>query len=265
LIEFLHGLILAKVGTTADRAGEYSEGEWKELQSLTALRELEELELIFQALHQGVEWIARSPQPKTVLDVLVIKCATAEALVSISSSRVIPGGSTPGPTPTQNQSSNPATTLKAALKAQSAAPADWESLISMIRASRPFIATALENGICAQFPSSSKPELMIHFPRAVGFYREQLSHRTHSDSLGQLLREAFGRMIAVQIEVIDPPAGAESIAAKRERQTQENETSARKAAENHPVIREAQALFGGELSPIEILNPNSGGQHAGKS
>ena len=269
LIEFLHGLILAKVGTSVDRAGEYSESEWKELQSLTSLRELEELELIFQALHQGVEWIARSPQPKTVLDVLVIKCATAEALISLSSAKSTSGVSTPGAPQTHSQAqtpaSSPATALKAALKAQTAAPADWESLISLIRSTRPFIATALENGICAQFPTNSKPELVIHFPKSVGFYREQLSHRTHSDSLSQLLREAFGRAIPVQIEVMDPQAGTESIAAKRERQAQENETSARKAAENHPVIREAQALFGGELSPIEILNPNSGGQHAGKS
>jgi len=265
LIEFLHGLILAKVGTSVDRAGEYSESEWKELQSLTSLRELEELELIFQALHQGVEWIARSPQPKTVLDVLVIKCATAEALVSLSSAQGTSGAGTPGATQTQTVAQSPATALKAVLKAQTTAPANWESLISLIRSTRPFIATALENGICAQFPNSSKPELVIHFPKAVGFYREQLSHRTHSDSLSQLLREAFGKVIPVQIEVMDPEAGAESIAAKRERQAQENETSARKAAENHPVIREAQALFGGELSPIEILNSNSGGQHAGKS
>ena len=46
-----------------------------------ALRPLEEIELIFQVLHHGLEWIARSPQPKAVLDVLIVKCATAEALV----------------------------------------------------------------------------------------------------------------------------------------------------------------------------------------
>ncbi len=80
LIEFLYGAILAKVGSTGSTGLELSQDEWSELQELTSLRSLEEMELIFQALHQGVEWIARSPQPKIVLDVLLIKCATAEGL-----------------------------------------------------------------------------------------------------------------------------------------------------------------------------------------
>src|SRR5690606_12398278 len=46
-------------------------------------RELEELEMIFQVLHHGLEWVARSPQPKIVLDVLLVKCATADALIRL--------------------------------------------------------------------------------------------------------------------------------------------------------------------------------------
>ena len=92
LIEFLHGVILAKVGAPAQAAGEFSEGEWQELQQLCSLRELEELELIFQALHHGVEWIARSPQPKLVLDVLLIKCASAEALMATDGGVAGPSG-----------------------------------------------------------------------------------------------------------------------------------------------------------------------------
>jgi DNA polymerase-3 subunit gamma/tau len=263
LIEYLHGLILARVGASAERAGEYSEGEWQELQRLAPLREVEELELIFQALHQGVEWIARSPQPKTVLDVLVIKCATAEALVTVGTSG--PASSSP---PRSHTQPGPAAVVKSA-------PKDWEALVALVRQSRPFIATALENALCARFPSEAKPELSIGFPKGVGFYKEQLSHRTHSDSLSQILREAFGRMIPVQIEIIESEsssvgAESESIAARREREHTERETSARQAAENHPVIREAQALFGGELSPIEILangpqaSAKAGGSHAGK-
>ncbi len=82
LIEFLHGAILIKAGAERSPSLEFSEDEWKELQSITDLRPLEEMELIFQALHFGVESIARSPQPKIVLDVLLIKCALAEELVS---------------------------------------------------------------------------------------------------------------------------------------------------------------------------------------
>jgi DNA polymerase-3 subunit gamma/tau len=81
LVEFLHAAILAKVGAPNSQTLELSEEEWKELSAIAELRSLEEIELIFQVLHHGLEWIARSPQPKVVLDVLLVKCATAEALV----------------------------------------------------------------------------------------------------------------------------------------------------------------------------------------
>jgi DNA polymerase-3 subunit gamma/tau len=81
LVEFLHAAILAKVGAPNSQTLELSEEEWKELSAITELRTLEEIELIFQVLHHGLEMIARSPQPKVVLDVLLVKCATAEALV----------------------------------------------------------------------------------------------------------------------------------------------------------------------------------------
>ncbi len=91
LIEFLYGAILIRADVPRSTSLEFSDEEWTELTELAALRELSELELIFQALHQGVEWIARSPQPKIVLDVLLIKCALADALVTVEAE----GGATP--------------------------------------------------------------------------------------------------------------------------------------------------------------------------
>jgi DNA polymerase-3 subunit gamma/tau len=81
LIEFLHAAILAKVGSQNSGSLELSTEEWSELTATASHRELEEIEMIFQVMHHGLEWIARSPQPKIVLDVLVVKCATAEALM----------------------------------------------------------------------------------------------------------------------------------------------------------------------------------------
>jgi DNA polymerase-3 subunit gamma/tau len=95
LIEFMHGAVLAKIGAPRSGNLELSDEEWKELSAAAQARSLEEIELIFQVLHHGLEWIARSPQPKVVLDVLVVKCATAEALVYAGAS---PDAGTPGAT-----------------------------------------------------------------------------------------------------------------------------------------------------------------------
>jgi DNA polymerase-3 subunit gamma/tau len=95
LIEFLHAAILAKVGAENSGSLELSTEEWSELVSIASHRELEEIEMIFQVMHHGLEWIARSPQPKIVLDVLVVKCATAEALMFADAPPSLPPQSNP--------------------------------------------------------------------------------------------------------------------------------------------------------------------------
>ena len=90
LIEFLHAAILAKIGAQNSGTLELSTEEWNELVSIASHRDLEEIEMIFQVMHHGLDWIARSPQPKIVLDVLAVKCATAEALMFVDSSASTP-------------------------------------------------------------------------------------------------------------------------------------------------------------------------------
>ncbi len=93
ILEYLHAAILTKIGL--DSTGlELDPEEMKELAKIAEHRQLEEIELFFQAFQNGVEWIARSPQPKLVLEVLIVKCATAEALFSVNAGG--PAGSSGG-------------------------------------------------------------------------------------------------------------------------------------------------------------------------
>jgi DNA polymerase-3 subunit gamma/tau len=323
LIEFLHGVILAKVGAPAQAAGEFSESEWQELQQLATLRELEELELIFQALHHGIEWIARSPQPKLVLDVLLIKCASAEALMSTDGGVAGPSASGAGtgspsagpgaarssaapttggpirsaapapaqaataslnaaPTPSQAPALNaaptsklqetaalaPAPTEAATPKHQSTSPATpapaaapapaktFEGFIQHIRQNRPFLASVMEHLHPEALPSAQENKLHLVCIPSEAFYREQLQNKQNLEPLLQFVREYFSATTQIRIEVAaedNPLAKKETIAARKEREAREHEERARDAAANHPVIREAQALFGGELSPIEVI------------
>ncbi len=91
ILELLHSCLLAKVGVE-NAWLEYSEENRIELSGLLHLREIEEIELFFQAFHHGLETIARAPQPKLNLDVLIIKCATADALIQIDSPGAAPAG-----------------------------------------------------------------------------------------------------------------------------------------------------------------------------
>ena len=113
LLEYLHAAILIKIGVESTGL-ELSADEIAELKKIVASRELEEIELFFQAFGNGIEWIARSPQPKLVLEVLIVKCAASEALISISGAG--------GPETGSGKTSNPGAPSAASSRVAHSAP-----------------------------------------------------------------------------------------------------------------------------------------------
>jgi DNA polymerase-3 subunit gamma/tau len=251
LIEFLHGAVLAKIGAAGSGSLELNEGEWKELQAIAEQRSLEEIELIFQVLHHGLDWVARSPQPKVILDVLLVKCATAEALVYLDEAPTKPQAM--APKPVAPQAAAPAAHVKAPevkpeikpepkTEAKALGPLTWENFIEHVRTSRPLLASILEHGNYDEAAGA------IYFNPKDAYYKEQLQSRVYSEQLGTLSREYFGKPGKIQVEFKET---GESPAARKEREQQERLKLAREKAAQHPMILEAKSLFGGELGPIQ--------------
>lgn len=270
LIEFLHASILTKIGANNSGTLEsMSNDEWKELCILSQKRSLEEIELIFQVLHHGLEWIARSPHPKLVLDVLLVKCATAEILISLEPSSS--GNSFSGPSSSassQTQTITPQTITSQTVVTPSPAteqqqvpplikkepsPKNWESFIEQVRKTRPLLATLLEHGSPLILPDGNQNLLSISFHSKDAYFKEQLQARVYNEQLINLSKEYFEQPIRIQLELKDE---GESLADRKERLSKERELAAREAAQNHPIIREAKALFGGDLGPIELTDAN---------
>ena len=198
LIEYLHAVLIAKVDGPLPSSLEISELEWEELRALSALRPIEEIEMIFQVLHHGMDWIARASQPRVVLDVLLIKCATAKQLVfaasasarleSSPSARPVeqqversarPRGTVAPPPQTQVNASSPATQVRSAVltPAQTAKPssnpshpkhglseADALLLEGSWSSSNPLPAAAPQS-------TTSSPSEVISAPAAAPIYR----------------------------------------------------------------------------------------------
>lgn len=280
LIEFIHAVLLAKVGCTHSAGIELSESEWSELVSISETRTIEEIELIFQVLHSGLDWIARSPQPKIVLDILLIKCATAETLIYVDSiSQSSPQNSeTPYPKPNLDskieKTSSTHHTLSPPVfpspqppsepisvkseKNEDQAPAlqdekSWLGFIEYVRQTRPFLATMLEHSSETVLPlgkSLSSGELLnIYFPTQEVYYRDQLQSRVYQEQLSHLSKEYFGVLLRFQIELKD---AGESLAARKDREQKRKIEALKEKVQNHPIIREAKSLFGGELGPIDV-------------
>ncbi len=262
LIELLHAAILAKAGATTSEALVISPEEWTTLQELAATRSIEELELIFQVLHHGLDWIARSPQPKIVLDVLLIKCASAEILVPAQGPKSSAGPdrppqlTVPKPMPVIAAVAPPPPALTPVPTPPSTgANKSWEGFVDSIRTSRPLLATILENGISLHLPLAPNAPgdnadlLLIGFSSQQAYYREQLQAKLYQDQVLALGKDYFGRHVRIRMEQVE---AQESLAGRRERVKLATETAVRQGALNHPLVVEARSLFGGELGPIEL-------------
>lgn len=289
LLEYLHAALLTKIGIESSGL-ELSPEELAELRKIAEHREPEEIELFFQAFQNGIEWISRSPQPKLVLEVLIVKCATAQALVSISNSGTNSGGGRSGdPLPKRGAAAVPVSTSvasvmktvaptetpptagalpKASLLFAGSAPVamkesisrpkpptgpkTFEGFISYLRSSRAAMANALENSVCESFPSKPEDDFIIVFsPQNANLYQALLSSIAAIGEFQKFTAEYLGFAKRLTIEV--KQTGVLSSAEKREKDFESREKLAKSAVTNHPLIAEARALFGGELGPIELL------------
>jgi DNA polymerase III subunit gamma/tau len=288
ILDALYVTMLLKLETPLDQLkGELPEAELKQYQEILPFRSLEEIELFFQVFHHGFEALGRSPTPRLWLEVLILKCAAADALVPVRS----PHPTTPSPTDpspsrrsplspngTSNTSSPasssgekksllfgnrpPPGSLKNALAdANSLKPAetyqgprDWETFVQFVRGRRPLLGAVLEHASCDQFPLNEGEDFLICFSeKEAGYYREQMQTRLYQEELLSLTKDFFGRSIRIQTEM---RATVLSLAEKKERQRAEWETTVRTRAASHPVLMEARTLFGAEMGPIELLYPN---------
>jgi len=284
LIELLHSIILSKVGAAdLDQMG-YSVDEKESIAEFSSYRPLEELELIFQALNHAVEWIARSPQPRLILDVVLIKCAHAEALAPLS-------GSTPLSQTSQgacgenkshsaggfefNSDNTSTKTLDVQIKTENKletsqiettqniktnldtpkaedAPT-WLGFIENVRKIRPLLASILENGNRISLPtnnsSESRGDLIVTYKPTDTYFKEQLQSKVYHDQLLKICKDYFGYTIHLRVELKE---GGESLAEKKERQKHQKEIDTKEAVKNNPLIKEAQSLFGGQMGPVEI-------------
>lgn len=262
LMEMLHAGILEKVNAPSSSVIDLYEEERQELKAIMEHRSIEELELIFQVLHYGMDGIARSPQPKVLLDILLIKCATAEILVSpfqqsspalkkkvtteVTSPQVIAR-----PTPTPVISPAPPvvspTPVSSPEKDRSV-----EGFLAAAKQSRPLLGSLLEHAIDLQLQEN---QLKITYRQEASYKAEQIQAKTYQAQVNQLVRSYFGNSVSYKIEIIQDEGG-ESIAERKARERAESDAKAKSEAENHPIIQEAKSLFGAQLGPIELKEDN---------
>lgn len=268
LIETMHLVILTKVipdfstlgGKSGGDLSGWSQEEQTRARKLSELRPLEDLELIFQVFQQGSDWISRAPNPKIVLDLLIIKVATADMLVpvtKIESQKEVQAQP-------QVQVMAPvapalASTPQKSVSVDAPKGKSWESFVAFVKQKRPLLGSMLEYGIAEI--SEANSQLIVRFDAKDQYYREQLQAKPYQDELLKFTQEYYSLGLKITqgtqdkgqvANQVDSTNQRESLADKRDREKLARESAVRDTVRNHPLIQEAKSLFGGELGPIEL-------------
>ncbi len=292
MIEMTHALLLLKAGV-AEPETPFNSDEIESLRRLLDRRELEEVELIFQVYHHGLDLLSRAPQPKLVFDMLVIKTALAEALVRV-------GGGSDGKAPEaprRNPAMEPKPVVQASpvsapapvvpavapqpvastglgfdfratlstpvTKSESAVPArspvtaggkTWEGMIQFATAARPVLGILLESVVEWTMPSGPDDKFRLGFRTKDRTKADQLQQKAMKDQFLLLTENYLG--FKAQPEVFFSEVQAESLAERAEREDRERQEGAMRRILSHEVVQEASSLFGARLTQVEVVKKN---------
>ncbi len=194
----------------------------KELASLAQGASPQDLDRLFRMLQKGVQDLLRSPLPKVLLDVLLLRLVSWESLRSLdeilesitgtataapairpASTQPPPVRSVPPPRQTPVVDSVPPAPTKAK------AGATWPDFLAHLRSKSPRLAALVEQGALA---SLTDTDVMLRYPPK-SMSVDLLKEPERESSLKFYLQEFFGRTLVIRYEWSDPKTegGAKNI------------------------------------------------------
>jgi DNA polymerase-3 subunit gamma/tau len=272
--------LLEQNGVAASQHLEVTETDLQDLQPLMNTRPSDDLDMLFCALNAGLEDLARSPVPRALLDVLLIKMASATDLTTVqsfepelppqvaSSTKTSAPVKSPGittapvatPAPVVAQASAPtvktapvaaAPTPAAPIAApQAAKPFNWTAVVATIKQAKPLIGSILEN---VSLETSAHRDgaliLTLGYTKSQSFYKDQLQNKNTLDSLLPLLSQAVGGAVRLEYKEVMLSSSLEDAEQLRKEQTLK---ARQKAVLESEAVRAAQEVLGARLERLEI-------------
>ncbi len=237
--------------------------------SLGTKRSIEEQELIFQIFHHGLDQISRTTQPRLVLDVLVIKAAKADLLVTAETVETVAAAArapiahpVAARTPERVVTPPPAPRPSAPLTPNASTGAKtWEAFAAFVKNERPLLGSLLEHGQAPTVASLKDGDVLsVRFPIQDRYKCDQLKTPHYKTELGRLAQRFFGHAVSVTPELsTEAPSESdtESVGARKQREKATEIQAIQTQIRSHPVIKEAESLFGVETGPVTLRSSAS--------
>jgi len=246
------------------------EGELEILKSLAERADSAALRIQFAILARGEERMRRSSQQRLHLELALVHMTKSQEIVPMRMGGVPPDSKGGVNRPAGKKESslppdNPEDNLTQPGEEDvphdpSAAPAfegietpkeTWEQLIEFINGKAPSIGSMLEQLI----PKNVAGEELVIGGRKGEIYLEVLQERERMSELKALVREFFNRDMRVKFVEMDPQERARNhnVVEKREQKESDLARKIKKETREHPMVKEAIELFGGELKSVKVL------------
>jgi DNA polymerase-3 subunit gamma/tau len=223
---------------------------------------------IFDVLSRTLDELARTSQPRFVLETALLRLCSIEQLVDIDTllkqleslnsgvgnSPQMGVANKPRVQPADRPKENPVENQQAASpESKSGSSEDlteWERLVQMISRRRPSLGSILNHACPVEL---TPKKICISFEPGSFFHDQMKSDRNKRDLL-RFCKEFFGTEPVLQVESKQPGEGT-TLAQSKEEAKADAENDMREQALSHPAVKEAVRIFGAE---VEQIRPSTG-------
>jgi DNA polymerase-3 subunit gamma/tau len=220
LLEYLRHLLVVQVSRDPSLF-DLPPDAVEELTSLAKDRSGEDLDRLFRIAQRGVGDILRSPLPKILFDVLVLRLCHYESLKSLDEILKILTSSGPTLSTPSSPKAKSMDLFHPASPTQ--ATKSWPDFLGFLRTKKPQLSSILDQG---RFVQMDDREVVLNFP-ARSIHLNLLREPERQALFQELLTQFFGRPMTVRYE--------------------ESEST---AAEASPIVTEALSVFGPETARL---------------
>jgi DNA polymerase-3 subunit gamma/tau len=270
LLEIIRSvMVLLEVDDPTDLI-DLPEGELEVLKSLSERADPAALRMQFAILARGEERMRRSSQQRLHLELALVHMARSEEIVPVGTGGATPDSKGGGSRPARKRAPSPppdSTDVSSASPTETEAPLDlstapafaaietpketWEQLVEFINGKAPSIGSMLEHLI----PRNVAGEELVIGGKRGEIYLEVLQEQEKMSELQALLREFFNREMRVKFVELEAEERARNHNVVEKRQQKESDLARKikKETREHPMVKEAMEIFGGELKSVKVL------------
>ncbi|MBI2605862.1 MAG: DNA polymerase III subunit gamma/tau [Deltaproteobacteria bacterium] len=260
-----------------------SDVDLADVRALLAERSIEDLDMLFRMLNYGIEDVARSSIPKMVMDVLVIKMASARELTQLreltgpesfggSASALEKQQPKPQSQSPLSASSKPAaaSAVKSAAQAAPApaAPAGkpategavldlewWRGAVDAVKKRKPLFGTMLEH-LSFESARSENESVMVTlgYAKDSAFYKDQLQMSVNREQVLQTLTSHLGLALRLDFKESagSAAAGVQSLAELKETEKRTRTEERKRKVLESEALQATQRLLGAKLEKLEV-------------